>query len=348
MSPIIENQAKKEPERKALGRGLAALLGNNDNNTQKDQNTQTPLADKKLDKQADPIQISQSNQNKQAAIIDQVAGHQLVEVDLSKIEANPDQPRKHFNQSKLEELALSLKEHGLVQPIIVKKLPNQNYQIIAGERRWRASKLAGIDKIPVIIRDQLKTTQSNDLASLIENVQREDLNPVELAYSFDRMTRIYGFTQDALAQKLGISRVHVANTLRLLKLPDDVKEMLVMRVLTEGHARALLTLNSFEFISLLAKEIVELGLTVREVESKIRQINEAAHKNRTSLSQSSSVPSMENIPNNPHAQLEEELRKLFGTKVVLKGNEQRGTVEIYFAGKDSLNRIVHQLRASQK
>jgi ParB family chromosome partitioning protein len=275
--------------------------------------------------------------------------NQVLDVELTKVESNPDQPRKHFNQAKLEELALSLKEHGLVQPIIVKRLANQSYQIIAGERRWRASKLAGLSKIPVIVRDQLKSTQSNDLASLIENIQREELSPVELANSYERMIRIHGFTQEALAQKLGLSRVAVANTIRLLKLPEKVKEMLIKNQLGEGHARALLGLREIYKIEGLADQVLTEGLTVRDVETRVKQLNEESDMTakRGSGAGEYSHSNGGAAKANTFQTIEDELRILLGTKVSVKGNDLKGSIEIYFSGKDSLNRIIHQLRSSQ-
>lgn len=333
MSTVIENQKNQTNDRKALGRGLAALMGDRSAN-QLAQSGQNSDAGAQLTNQ-------QNGQNVQAA-------NSVLEIELDKVEPNPEQPRKHFNQAKLEELSLSLKEHGLVQPIIVRRLPNQKFQIIAGERRWRASKLAGLAKIPVIVRDQLKSQQSNDLASLIENIQREDLSPVELAHSYERMIRLHGFTQEALAQKLGLSRVAVANTIRLLKLPEKVKEMLTLRHLNEGHARALLGLHEILEIEKLASLILSESLTVRDVETRVKEINETNDRNARLVG--TNVPNVDigALPKKNHFQgLEDELRNLLGTKISVKGNDTKGSIEIYFSGKDSLNRIIHQLRSSQ-
>jgi ParB family chromosome partitioning protein len=325
---------KNTNERKALGRGLAALIGNKENKTkveQGDQNTQNS-----------PInQTTQSGKlSNNQSLSD---GSIYKEVLIDQIEANPEQPRKHFNQAKLEELSLSLKEHGLVQPIIVKQLQNNKYQIIAGERRWRASKLANLVAIPVIVKNESLNNQINDLASLIENIQREDLNPIEFAQSYDRMINLYSYTQEELAKKLGISRVHVANILRLLKLPEDIKNLVIKKILSEGHARALLGIQNQNYINEIAQIIVSDGLSVRETELKVRNVNN--QKSITSKQEPLNHSEIKN--NNIFSGLEDELRELIGTKVVIKGNQQKGTIEFYYTGKDSLNRIIHQLRSSK-
>ena len=326
---IVETHVKPLPERKALGRGLAALLGNQElatSNSQAVQKTESPT-----------LAIAPSLPESKYAV---------VEAPIESVQPNPDQPRKHFNTAKLEELSLSLKEHGVVQPIVVRRMPDNKFQIIAGERRWRASKLAGLTQIPVIVRDQKLATLDNDLASLVENIQREDLSPIELAVAYERLLRLHGFTQDTLAQKLGLSRVAVANTLRLLRLPDSVKEMISAKTISEGHSRALLALPSEQQILQMAQQIVQEGLTVREVENLVRQIsNPSAVVKTNALSGTDAEPAARS----PElAALEDELRKVLGTKVVLRGNPIRGTVEIYYTGRDSLNRIVHQLRSSQQ
>jgi ParB family chromosome partitioning protein len=333
-----DTQKNQEP-RKALGRGLSALIGST---ASSDKLTHLPTQQvaqtAQLPKDPDLSAPVPKNIN-------------LLEVELSKIVANPEQPRKVFNQAKLEELAISLKERGLVQPIVLKKVSGGNYQIIAGERRYRASKLAGFDKIPAIVRNEQFGEEENELASLVENIQREELSPIELAQAYDRMLRLHGFTQESLAQKVGLSRVAVANTLRLLRLPNQVREMVASRVMSEGHARALLQLDDAASILSLANEIIQSGLTVREVESRVRLAaqkmlmtsSNKTHSNHggESRGERGTTQSDELIA------LEDELKRLFGAKVSIRGNEARGSIEVYFSGKDSLNRIVHQLRSLQ-
>ena len=329
------DQNKTPEPRKALGRGLSALIGSTSPSTTPNMPTTSVKQEVALPKSpTSPVNLPK--------------GVRFEEVDLSKIDANPEQPRKHFNQAKLEELSLSLKERGLVQPIVVKNGQNGRFVIIAGERRYRAAKLAGFDKIPAIIRDEQFGALDQDLASLVENIQREELSPIELAVGYDRMIRHHNFTQENLAQKLGLSRVAVANTLRLLKLPEAVRNLVSQKILSEGHSRALLQLDNDEEMVRLANEIIETGMTVRDVEQKVRMRAQAVLESRISGSHRPGADAASAAGRNVEfLALEEEFRRLMGTKVTLRGNAAKGTIEIYFNGRDSLNRLVHQLRALQ-
>lgn len=334
-----KNNPTPEP-RRALGRGLAALLKTNNPNVALGQPQTNSL----------PSSLVESSVREPSAT---VAGARLLLVELAKIEANPDQPRKHFNEERLQELALSLKEQGLIQPIVVKKLGEEKYQIIAGERRWRASKIAGLTEIPVLIREENQSELALDLASLIENLQREELNAIELAQSYERLIKIHQFTQEALAEKLGVSRVSVANTLRLLKLPKSVQDLVVQGQLGEGHSRALLGLESDAEMNDMADRILKEKLTVREVESQVRVTvvgRTFANPEAANPSSSGTVKDKEDVNQKKPdiLALEDEMRQLFGTKVVVRGNGERGTLEIYYTGADSFHRVVHQLRSLQK
>ncbi len=326
MSELIEN--KSPEQRKALGRGLAALLGNQGNLA----NTSNTPAE---------ANVSPSPEPKKAPYM----SVELVEIE--KISANPDQPRKHFNQAKLEELAASIKEHGVVQPILVKKMGVDSFQIIAGERRWRASQLAAVKNVPVIVQSEehAKSDQAetkNDLISLIENIQREDLSSIELAKAYDRLLSGSAMTQEALAERLGVSRVSVANTLRLLKLPETIKEMIANKTLSEGHSRVLLGLASEGQMVEMAQKIIAERLSVRDLEVRVRGIisQRAPSDGSVTIQSTSGAP----VKDQETAALEDELRRVFGTKVTVRGNLGRGAIEIYFSGKDSLHRILHQMR----
>ena len=324
--------ARNPPERKALGRGLAALLGDSEYGQRSDNMTNSPYS-----------------QSSSSGVSDQAAHPGLLLLNLADISANPDQPRKHFNKAKLEEHSLSRREHGLVQPVVVKRLPNGAYQLIAGERRWRAAQLAGLEKIPALVRETKVDFKLNDLASLVENIQREELSPIELAVAYDRMMKEHSFTQETLAEKLGVSRVSVANCVRLLRLPESIKNMISAKTLSEGHSRALLALNDESHMTALADEIISQGLTVRDVELRVRKRNEPTQQGSSRQSDPrSGAVSASSTRNAEVAALEEELRNRFGTKVVLRGNPVRGTIELYYAGKDSLNRLLHQLRGASK
>jgi len=192
----------------------------------------------------------------------------IQELPLEKIAPNPDQPRKHFEQEGLEELAASLRALGLVQPITVQALPSGSYQIISGERRWRAAQLAGLKTLPAYIR----STQEGELLelALIENIQREDLNAVEIALAYQKLIEQYDLTQDALSEKVGKKRATIANYLRLLKLPAQVQMALKKREIDQGHARALLGLQQPSQQVKLFKDIQEKGYSVRQVEEMVK------------------------------------------------------------------------------
>ncbi len=309
--------------RKALGRGLAALLNTSANTA----NTLPSPAKSSL--------VESEIPNEETS-----ARARLLDIEINKIEPNPRQPRKTFNEEKLQELALSLKEQGIIQPIVVKRIGADKYQIVAGERRWRASKLAGLSIVPAIVREESALEVDNDLASLVENIQREELNAIELALAYDRMIKTYLLTQDQMAEKVGVSRVSVANTLRLLKLPHTVQKLIVEGKLSEGHSRALLSLQNEADIALMAEEIVNQKLTVRDVESRVRmKISGHAFVSSNQVAQvGGDIKKPETLV------IEDELRQLFGTKVSIRGAGDRGTIEIYYTGNDSMARILHLLR----
>jgi ParB family chromosome partitioning protein len=346
MSQGDNNTQKNQDNRKALGRGLAALLGDakqpqQANDSKKESSHETNISQNIL---SASVPVNKSQQATEKPLEGTKDGAYFAEIALSMISPNPDQPRKTFNSAKIEELSLSLKEHGLVQPIVVRKITDTNFQIIAGERRWRAAKLANLQKIPVIVREKKFGQIEQDLAALVENIQREDLSPIELAISYERMIRMHGYTQEKLSDKLGVSRVSVANTMRLLKLPDSVKEMVNRKSLSEGHSRALLSLATEEEIVTMANEIIEKGLTVRDVENRVKM--KAVSMARMPEMVGSHTGSLQKL--NEFSALEDELRQLLGTKVTIRGNQSKGTVEVYFSGRDSLNRIIHQLRGTSK
>ena len=197
------------------------------------------------------------------------AGPGTGEVLVDEIVPNKLQPRKYFDDEKLEELVLSIQENGVLQPVIVQQGKNNNYELIVGERRWRASKKAGLKKIPAIIRD-VSDTESLEIA-IIENIHREDLNPIEEAEAYSRLANEFGLTQEKLAKRLGKNRASIANTLRLLKLPQGVKEEIIAGRLSMGHARALLGLDSPKDMDALRREILKKDLNVRQTEGRVKQ-----------------------------------------------------------------------------
>ncbi|NLY17995.1 MAG: ParB/RepB/Spo0J family partition protein [Clostridiaceae bacterium] len=255
------------------------------------------------------------------------------EIKINEIEPNRDQPRKQFDQEKLENLADSIRQHGVVQPIIVKK-NESGYSIIAGERRWRAAKIAGLKTIPAIVKD-LTTREIMEIA-LIENLQREDLNPLEEAEAYKKLIDEHGLTQEAISKIVGKSRAAIANSIRLLSLSETVKEMLVNELLSPGHARTLITIEDEEKQNRLAKTIVEKNLNVRETEKLIK--NQAAQKKKKKTPEKDA-----NI-----IDIEEKLKSILGTKVDLQHYSNKGRIVIEYYSNDEFDRIIDILTSGSK
>ncbi|NLX63912.1 MAG: ParB/RepB/Spo0J family partition protein [Clostridiaceae bacterium] len=260
------------------------------------------------------------------------ARNSVMELKINQIEPSSEQPRKVFDQEKLEALAESIKNHGVVQPIIVRSEGNC-YKIVAGERRWRAAKLAGLKTIPVIIKD-ITSREVMEIA-LIENLQREDLNPIEEAEAYKKLIEEYSITQEEVAKIVGKSRAAIANSVRLLTLTDEIKEMLSDGRLTSGHARTLVAIPDPERQNQLAKIIVERNLSVRESEKLAASENKP--KKKTEKRKAITKESIE------IAELEEKLMAAYGTKINLIKNKEKGKIVFEFYSKDELDRIVEML-----
>jgi ParB family chromosome partitioning protein len=251
---------------------------------------------------------------------------------IAKIEPREDQPRSDFDEVTLSELAESIKEHGLIQPIIVRELDGGYYQIIAGERRWRASRLAGLDKVPVrIIKADDK--KAMELA-LVENLQREDLNPVEEAKGYKTLMQEYGLTQEQAAKTVGKSRPVVANSLRLLKLPEEILKVISEDKLSLSHARAILELDDPEKQKLAAKKIVEGNLTVREATSLIKNLN----KGEKPVKIKEKTDDVDYV-----AELEQDISKSLGRKVRIIRGRKKGKIEIEYYSEDDFESICENL-----
>ncbi|MCR4588067.1 MAG: ParB/RepB/Spo0J family partition protein [Lachnospiraceae bacterium] len=250
-------------------------------------------------------------------------------VKLSKIEPNRNQPRKNFDEDALQELADSIKQYGLISPIIVQDRKD-HYEIIAGERRWRASKLAGLKEVPVIIKNF--TEEEIVEISLIENIQREDLNPIEEAMAYKRLMDEFHFKQDEVAEKVSKSRSAVTNAIRLLKLTDDVQQMLIDEKLTTGHVRALLAVEDPEEQYNLAQRAFDEKLSVREVEKLVKQLGKPQSKKK----QKQKDESLEAI----YRKREELLKSKLNTKVsVVSGENGAGKLEIDFYSAEDFDKI---------
>lgn len=294
----MSDNNKKKP---VLGRGLSALLSDADkvNDTPKESNDIT----------------------------------QFSEIDITKIEANASQPRTDFDEKALEELADSIKVQGIIQPITVRKLDAQKYQIISGERRFRASKLAGLTKIPAYIR--VANDQEMLEMALIENIQRQDLNAVEVAISYQRLIAECNLKQEQLGERVGKDRTTVNNYLRLLKLPPDILSGLRNNRLSMGHAKTLINVDNTEDQLFLFNKIIDEDLSVRKAEELVRALHQ---------SKKSKPAPQKAVPNYEIDKLQHKLSGHFGTKISIKADDNnKGEIKIPFLSTEDLNRILEIL-----
>lgn len=287
-------------ERKGLGKGLGALFE---------------------DVNIDSTEIEESEANKE----------DINFIEIDEIAPNESQPRKTFNKEKLEELARSIKTHGVIQPIVVRK-QGSHYEVVAGERRWRAARIAGLSEVPCIVREL--TDEQNMLVAIIENVQREDLNPIEEARGIRVMIEDYELTQDEVAKAVSKSRPYITNALRMLKLPDAVLDMVSAGKLSAGHARAILSAKEEEQTE-IAKHVETKGLSVREAEKLSKK----------GLSFDRKKPGKHPTKNAAVKQIESELSSALGTKVNLSQNGNKGKIEIEYYSREELEGLIEALRA---
>jgi ParB family chromosome partitioning protein len=258
----------------------------------------------------------------------------VTEIPLTQLRANPYQPRKTFNQDSINELAASIKEHGVIQPIIVRTVL-KGYEIIAGERRFRASLVAGATTIPAVVK-KFSDQQAMEIA-LIENVQREDLNAIELAVAYQSLMNQFTLTQEELSVKVGKSRSHVANFLRLLQLPEEIKQHVSRGTLSMGHARAIAGVKNDKQKKELAEAAILQQWSVRELEDVIKKQDEAGIKE--------AAPSKASTKKDPYInQLEENLRNQFRTTVKIKHQNNKGKIELMYYSKDDLERLLELLQ----
>lgn len=261
----------------------------------------------------------------------------VVELELDLIEPNRRQPRKYFDETALEELAVSLKTYGMIQPIVVKK-SGDYYEIIAGERRWRAAKIAGMEKVPVVVKKWEEGEAFE--AALVENLQREDLNPMEEAESYQRLQEEFGLSQEKIAEKVGKSRSAITNSLRLLQLDPRVRNFVVENRLTSGHARTLLPITDGDAQFELAEQIIEEGLSVRAVEALVKARLAKAEKADEEKEE------VAKVDETAYRAIEDDLKSLFSTKVKLKpmGKRNKGKIEIEYYSEDDLERLLALLK----
>ncbi len=249
----------------------------------------------------------------------------VTEVEVDSIVPNPRQPRRALDPEALQELAASIREQGLVQPLVVAEIEG-GYQLLVGERRWRAASLAGLEMVPVVIREA--TPQQMLELALVENLQREDLNPLEAAAAYHQLVEEFGMTQQQVADKVGKNRVTVANTLRLLKLPNRVKETLLAEVINEGHARAMLRLRDERAQMQVLHAIIKRGLSVRQTEELVRRLVDEPEAKPKAPEKSPELRA-----------LEDRFRQALGTKVSLNRSKRGGKLVIYFYSQEELQAI---------
>ena len=262
----------------------------------------------------------------------------ICEVPLTRIKANPNQPRREFAAEALQELADSIRQIGIIQPITLRLMDDGTYQIIAGERHWRASQMAGLATIPAYVR----TADDENMMqmALVENIQREDLNAIEIALAYQNLIEQYDLTQDRLSEKVGKNRATIANYLRLLKLPAQVQVALQNREVDQGHARALLGLDKPSLQVKLFNEIKEKGYSVRQVEEMVKALNSG----ETLKSAGRSLKDGGKQLSGEYAELRNRLQQVFNTKVQLTCSQQgKGRITIPFASEEELERIISML-----
>ena len=295
--------------RGSLGKGLAAILGSS---------------------------VSANNDQSQNISNDSNQLNKVQEIFISNISLNPFQPRKNFEIEKLNELSISIEQLGIIQPITVRKLKDKKYQLISGERRLRASKIAGIKKIPAYIR--IANDQQMLEMALVENIQRENLNPIEIALSYKRLIDEVKLTQEQCSEKVGKNRSTITNFLRLLNLPEVIQKSLKDKTISNGHARALLSVKDEESQINLFNDILQFGYSVRDVEQIAKEFSDSVYKQISTNKKT-------NLKSFSSQKLEFDLTNFLNTKIQIKQNNSgKGSVVIYFKDNDDLKRIIKQIK----
>ena len=298
---------------KGLGKGLDALFGDVEVTPVKSANKKESSKQAKADtaaKKSDETEASQGG---------------VLNIDINDIKPNTGQPRKHFDEEKLEELASSIQQHGLIQPIVLRKLKT-GYEIVAGERRWRACRIVGLKEVPCIVKEL--TDEENMLLAIIENMQREDLNPIEEAEGLKQMIDTYGLTQEQVSYSVGKSRPYITNSLRLLKLPEEVRTLTASGEISVGHAKALAAVKDRDKQITLAKKTAKDGLSVRQIELMAKETKAPARK----------APKVKKSAD--EKKIEEDMKNALGTKVNLNRKGKKGKIEIEFYSDEELERLI--------
>ena len=316
-------------KRGGLGKGLDSMIPVLDSTATKKKTGRTAIDKEALQNAAKEAHKHQ----KEKMEFEGKPGEQVQIVKLTKVEPSREQPRKQFDADALQELAESIKQFGVLQPLLAQKKEDY-YEIIAGERRWRASKLAGLKEVPVIVKEF--TEQEAVEISLIENIQREDLNPIEEAMAYKRLMEEFHLKQDAIAERVSKSRTAVTNSMRLLKLDDRVQQMLIDEMISTGHARALLALESKDAQAEAAVKVFDEKLSVRETERLVKELlNPVQKKEEKPKNQAEELV---------YKNLEEKIKQIIGSKVAInRRTDNKGKIEIEYYSQEELERIVELL-----
>lgn len=307
-------------KKNGLGRGLDALFAD-----------AAPIVEDESPKKAEP---------KKTANVAASEEDRVLYIDINDIKPNSAQPRKHFDEEKLNELAESIRVSGVIQPLIVRNADN-GYELVAGERRWRASRIAKLKKVPCIIRDY--DEKQNALVAIIENMQRENLNPIEEAEGLKSMTEKFGLTQEQVSNSLGKSRTYITNSIRLLKLPKDIQEMISDGQMSAAHGRTIINIADPDKQRAICDKVVKNGLSVRETENLADKIKDEIKPNRKKRKTKKVTAKTSDI-----IATENELRRLTGTKVNIAGDDKKGKIEFEYYSTEELNQIIDTVREAFK
>ena len=299
-------------KKSGLGRGLDALFAD-----------AVPVID--------TTDTEESKKTPKKQNIKTTVGDEVQYIKLHDIMPNLHQPRQNFQEDKIEELTASIKEHGIIQPIVVRKCEN-GYEIVAGERRWRAARKAELAQVPCLVREL--TDEQNMLFAIIENMQREDLNPIEEAEGLQRMMQTFGMTQEQVSKSVGKSRPYIANALRLLKLPEDIVAQIAQGNLSAAHGRTLAGVEDDAVKEKLCERILKKSLSVRETEQLVNHLTKGQKRKPA-----------QKIKNPNEARVEEELKEVLGTRVNIHQTGKKGKIEIEFFGADELERLIELLKS---
>lgn len=299
--------AAAKTKNRGLGRGLDALFAE-----------QAPVAPPAEEKEIPQEAVSGREENS------------VVYININDIKPNENQPRKTFNEEKISELSASIIEHGIIQPLVVRK-SRAGYEIVAGERRWRAARKAELKEVPCLIRSF--TDEENMLVAIIENMQREDLNPIEEAEGLNQMIRTYGLTQEEVSKSVSKSRPYITNALRLLKLPEAIQDLVMEGKLTTGHARALIPVEDKKLQAELCRKIIEEGLSVRKVEELVQNAGKPKKKAAKRVKSADTL------------HVESELKNIYGTKVSIDQKGKKGSIKLEYYSTEELNRLIDLLKS---